>query len=179
MKLSGSTQRRATPLGLLLAGLTLAACELPPAPAGGDGGVFIAFETHFEGYQGWPSVQVDGHEQGAAHLAGSRTVYISERPPAGATEFPVGTRIVKEMNDGSSQVFAMVKRGGGYNLTGAVNWEWFELELVEGRLAIRWRGVGPPAGESYGGDPNGGCNGCHRLNQANDYVGSISLDGGS
>ena len=30
--------------------------------------------------------------------------------------------------------------------------------------------VGPPSGESYGGDPNAGCNVCHRAAPANDYV---------
>jgi hypothetical protein len=33
-----------------------------------------------------------------------------------------------------------------------------------------WRGLNAPAGESYGGDPFGGCNACHELAAANDYV---------
>ena len=61
--------------------------------------------------------------------------------------------------------FAMVKRGGGYNAQGASGWEWFELQNLtdgSGGVQIVWRGLGPPAGEVYGGDPNAGCNTCHR-----------------
>ena len=163
---------------LLIASLGLAACGGPVEPSADAGELFIAFQATFEGYQSWPSKAVDGHQQGSTHLAGPRTVYVNAMPAAGSTEFPVGTAIVKEMNDGSAQVFAMVKRGGNYNPTGALNWEWFELKSVGGTLRINWRGVGPPAGEMYGGDANGGCNGCHLSHADNDFVSSLPLDGG-
>lgn len=158
-------------------GALLAACGPGAEPGPADAGdVFVAFQSSFEGYRTWESFQVDGHVQGVSHLAGPRTVYLSARPPKGSTAFPIGTRIVKEMNDGSAQVFAMAKRGGGYNPTGAHDWEWFELKLVEAdQLRIQWRGVGPPAGEKYAGDPNGGCNGCHVGSEPNDYVSSVKL----
>ena len=89
-------------------------------------------------------------------MLGPRTHYINMVPPSGSTEFPVGTIIVEAMEGASAHTVAAVKRGGGYN--GGRNWEWFEVK--ENPVAIVWRGLGPPNGESYGGDPNG-CNTCH------------------
>jgi hypothetical protein len=57
----------------------------------------------------------------------------------------------------------MAKRGAEFNRA-APGWEWFELENLEcpdDRVKVIWRGVGPPLGENYGGDPNAGCNTCH------------------
>jgi hypothetical protein len=77
----------------------------------------------------------------------------------------VGTIIVKEIiNDDPTQndMVARVKRGGTYNARGASGWEWFELRSTsDGVAGILWRGVGPPAGESYLGNVDGGCNACH------------------
>ena len=68
------------------------------------------------------------------------------------------------------------KRGLGYNATGARNWEWFELAESPDRVLIVWRGVGPPTNDSYGGDPNGGCNACHaRCGAPTDFICSPSL----
>ena len=76
----------------------------------------------------------------------------------------MGTLIVKETaSDG--KLFARVKRGSGYNQTGAVDWEWFELAEASGAVVVRWHGFGPPAGED-----SGGCNSCHKAAPANDYV---------
>ena len=47
-------------------------------------------------------------------------------------------------------IFAAVKHGGGFNSTGAKNWEWFELAEpngVGGSVTITWRGLGPPPGD--------------------------------
>jgi hypothetical protein len=113
------------------------------------------------------------------HLTGPRTEYLNKKPAPGSSEFPIGTIIVKEIGGGdvtTRGVFAMVKRGGGYNPEGASNWEWFELANgADGSETIRWRGVGPPLGEMYGGDPLGGCNGCHAGSRANDFVQSQRL----
>jgi len=72
---------------------------------------------------------------------------------------------VKESGDGdlpSRHVFAMVKRGGGFNAEGAKEWEWFELHNeANGGVTIVWRGVGPATGDAYGGVSTGGCNTCH------------------
>jgi hypothetical protein len=110
--------------------------------------------------------QVDG---GNVHLAGARTVYLNERPPAGSSTWPVGTVVVKKMDDMAvdpatgepPQVFAMVKRSVSFNLEGAVGWEWFGLAPgPDGQPLIEWRGLGPPSTETYGAS-QATCNGCH------------------
>jgi len=140
------------------------------ADPGGDGiepGTFIAFDTSFRGFRDWeafPAASDDGIAD-SPHLTGRRTVYLNKRPPSGSTSFPVGTIIVKEiLNDDPAQndIVARVKRGGTYNAR-ATGWEWFELRpSAAGSDVIWWRGVGPPAGETYLGNVEGGCNACHR-----------------
>lgn len=146
--------------------------------SGGDGGVdagaptsFIAFSNSFANFRSWTMFHSDGPTPGTQpdDVLGPRSQYINKLPPAGATEFPVGTIIVEARESGMMSIFAAVKRGANYNAMGAVNWEWFEL--LENPVAIKWRGFGPPAGEMYGGDPNGGCNSCHAACGANnDYI---------
>lgn len=132
-----------------------AGCGTSTDPAPGD--TFLAFSSAFEGFRDWTAFHSDGPAPGTQppDILGPRTEYINELPPSGATEFPVGTIIVEAM-DGSGHIVSAVKRGGGYN--GGRNWEWFEIR--ENPIAIVWRGLGPPNGESYGGDPDG-CNTCH------------------
>lgn len=147
------------------------------APSGGT--TFVAFAAHFQGYRRWtqtpgvpdPSLSADAIS--SVHVAGPMTVYVNRPPPAGSKEFPVGTVIVKELETGAlgeRTVFAMVKRGGTFNDGGAPGWEWFELQNTCDGVQILWRGVGPPAGEKYGGDPSGGCNTCHAHGKTNDFV---------
>jgi hypothetical protein len=130
-------------------------------------GTFLAFETSFRAYHQWEPfpVETEGEIPNSPHLAGKRTAYLNQRPPSGSTSFPVGTIIVKEIvNDDPTKndVVARVKRGGTYNARGATGWEWFELRTpAEGTAGILWRGVGPPSGEGYLGNVQGGCNACH------------------
>jgi len=134
----------------------LAACGAgEPLPTGD---VFIAFSSAFEGFRSWTSFHSEGPAPGTQppEILGPRTEYLNEVPPGGALEFPIGTIIVEAIEDGSGHIVAAVKRGGDYN--GGRNWEWFEIK--EDPIAIVWRGVGPPNGETYGGDPEG-CNSCH------------------
>jgi hypothetical protein len=135
------------------------------------GPTFIAYAKDFQGFEKWPSETFDDPSPGGAtHVAGVRTIYLNQAPPPGATEFPLKTIIVKKTSDG--KMFAQVKRGGGYNLAGAKNWEWFEIgENAAGTVYIQWGATFPPPGEAYGGDPNG-CNMCHTAGNAaaNDYV---------
>lgn len=146
------------------------------APTGAA--TFVAFATHFQGYQRWSSAPgvPDPSLVGivdTVHTTGPMTVYVNRLPAAGAKEFPIGTIIVKEVTTGAlgeRTVFAMVKRGGGFNEGGATNWEWFELQNSCNGVQILWRGVGPPAGEKYGGDATGGCNTCHANGKSNDFV---------
>lgn len=159
----------------------VAGCDGSTQDDGPVGETFIAFATNFTGYQDWEETVIDtGSTPASTHLTGKRVVYINKKPPPGSTEFPVGTIIVKQLEEnpaGEIQVFAMVKRGGGYNLKGATDWEWFELQdLDDQKVKIVWHGVGPPVGEKYAGDPNGGCNVCHGGAADNDFVHTPQLD---
>jgi hypothetical protein len=151
--------------------------------AGGDGATFLPFTSDFEGYPSWKSYSVphgpgpdNVHDPDAPLVA-----YINQLPPPGATEFPVGTIIVKEVATGDEvgrTAFSMAKRGGGYNAAGAVDWEWLELtRLADDMAQIDWSGTGPMGGSAdpYAGDPEV-CNGCHVDAVGNDYVWSTPLN---
>jgi hypothetical protein len=150
---------------------------------GADGGAatptFVAHQSDFQGYKTWRSFPFDAPDpQGGVHTMGPRIEYINPVPPHGATSFPVGTVIVKDILPHGIYVgntFAMVKRGGGYNPDGARDWEWFELKNDGGNTTIVWHGSEPPPGEMYGADPTGGCNSCHSGAMANDFVKSQAL----
>lgn len=134
---------------------------------------FVPFASDFAGYTRWEKFELPGGiAQLSSHLAGDRTLYLNRRPPSGATAFAVGTLIVKTT---TMQIFAMAKRGGNYNADGAVDWEWLELEGTPEQPFIRWRGLGPPNGEAYGGVGNSGCNNCHSGAWENDFVQSPPL----
>jgi len=150
--------------------------------------VLVAQATDFSGFHSWASTPGVGPlgapdpseaTDGGIH-SGPMTTYINRKPPHGSTSFPVGTIIVKEQNDPpllQRQAFAMVKRGGGYNLAGAVNWEWVEVQNTGNAppddVAILWRGV-PLSSDPYASNPNV-CNDCHEAAQANDYVWTAGL----
>lgn len=174
--------------GLSLAALMPVAClpscsppsSAPEVAAAPDAGTFVALVSDFSGFRHWPSTPGVGPDgapppptaDGGVH-AGPLTTYIDQKPPPGSTSFPVGTIIVKEQDEpplADRQIFAMVKRGGGYNASGANGWEWFELANVDPNdVEILWRGIGPPSGQAYGGSIEV-CNNCHALAHANDYV---------
>ena len=163
-------------LGLLVLAGSTTSCD-SGAEAVDSRQPFIAFLTDFKGFHSWTSHDSESTiATGAAHTGPKRT-YINKMPESGADEFPVGTIIVKEGNLDKPeyqdhQVFAMVKRGGEFNSTGADGWEWFELLLSETGdvYSVEWRGVGPPLLGGYGSDPNSGCNECHVRSRANDFV---------
>ena len=149
-----------------------------------DGGmpptVFIALERDFTGWNTWQSFDLGDQPADTVHLGGHRTVYLNKAPPHGSTSFPVGTMLVKTVvadvdggttpDGGTSQIFAMAKRGGDFNSQGAAGWEWFELASVDQPAIFIWRGSQPPAGQGYGGVANGACNTCHSSASDNDYV---------
>jgi hypothetical protein len=163
----------------MLAALTACALGCGGTTAGDDAAptTFLAFTSTFAPFRTWTSFHSDGPADDGTFppdVLGPRTQYINAVPPPGATEFPVGTVIVEARESGSEKIFAAVKRGGGFNATGAVDWEWFEL--TDQPVTIAWRGFGPPAGEMYGGDPNGGCNACHaKCGASNDFICSPRL----
>jgi hypothetical protein len=148
----------------------VAGCGGGGASDAADAGIFLAVASDFADYQSWQSNTTESAvASGSTHVSGRRTVYINQLPPAGATEFPIGTMIVKE-TETDGKIFARAKRGGDFNKSGAKGWEWFELERGANGISVSWHGWGPPAGEKYGGDAGGGCNGCHAAAAANDYV---------
>lgn len=152
-----------------------------------DPAVFIAFARDFIEFRTWrqyvlensvspltPAPHDDGGvedtDAGTAHVTGPRTVFINKIPPPRATQFVVGTVIVKAMT-GSADLFAMVKRGGNYNAKGAVGWEWFRLSTGrDSTPVIVWRGLTPPTGDNYSGASGGTCNDCHEAARPNDFV---------
>jgi len=146
--------------------------------SGEDAGTYLAFASNFDDYRRWmhAAATAAGAPSGV-HTNGPMTVYWNNTPPHGSFEFPVGTIVVKETDPGvtPAQIFAMVKRGSGYNSSGARDWEWFELRAPDDdTVFILWRGVDPPNGETYGGDPTT-CNNCHGQAAANDFVWSTAL----
>jgi len=182
-------------LGLAWIGLTSSACldhELPPeedASGGFDedgnaGGVasFVPFARDFEAFESWMSFEVRTGEH--AGVIGTVRVYINALPPSGSREFPVGTIIVKTVEVGDKttwSIHSMVKRGGGFNAQGALDWEFYDLRFNEDEIpVILWRGADPPAGHGYETLPGlatgteAPCNSCH-LSARNDAVLSESL----
>jgi hypothetical protein len=165
--------------------LFLAACDgdAKNADAGNPAPqIFVALPEDFYGFQSWEAFHFDGPQEGDAgvHISGRRDVYLKQQPPHGATAFPVGTIIVKSFPDEPTnfgpRTFAMAKRGGNYNSTGAPGWEWFELDLSNPATpATVWRGLGPPVGDIYAGTNGGTCNDCHGAAKSNDSVQSAAL----
>jgi hypothetical protein len=142
--------------------------------------VFLAFASDFAHFRTWESFDCgEGVAPGDDHLTGTRRVYFNRRPPPGSRVFPVGTIFVKESGEGalpSRHVFAMVKRGGGFNAGGAGDWEWFGLQNdPSGAVTIAWRGTGPATGDAYGSASTGGCNTCHGGAWRDDYAFSPTL----
>jgi len=150
-----------------------------PASGGGDAAApteFVAYASSFDCFQSWSSAAAVAPDDAGdgLHGIGPLRVYWNQSPPHGSTSFPVGTIVVKETEDADVTqriVFAMVKRGGGYNSGGANGWEWFSLQNnADGSVNILWRGVVAPAGETYANQAIGDCNGCHTAASANDDV---------
>ena len=176
---------RSARLLVLVAAAAPAACAARDDSTTDAGAQFVAFPSDFSAYESWESFDLGGALSDAqadpdagdggcvAHDPNApRVAFLNERPAPGASQFPVGTMLVKEIHRGQTradwQVFAMVKRGGGFNPSACTGWEWFELD-VTATPAIIWRGAAPPTGEGYaacGVD----CNGCHAGGQANDCV---------
>jgi hypothetical protein len=146
---------------------------------------FIALPKDFAGYEQWWNVAVGEGSVDSVHPGAQRRVYVNKRPEESASEFPVGTVIVKVGAGGEltgttgTEVHAMVKRGGTFNSAGAVGWEWFELKASSaGTPGIVWRGESAPSGHGYkcvttandAGVIEIDCNDCHAAARSNDYV---------
>lgn len=155
-----------------LVALVLASCATaPPEP------------PEFVGVSRWISFDRGIDPAHPDDPTGHSTVYVDRLPPHGATEFPVGTHILRVIGAGDDpalwEAHGMVKVGGDFNAGGAVGWEFYGLDLTRdgtGELvtSTRWHGVGPPDGDGYAqpGDagPVLGCNHCHGAATWNDSV---------
>lgn len=178
--------------------LVVAACSSAAAPAAsscpagggapeeGDGAPlteFIAYESSFDCFHSWSNTAPATSDNDAGdglHGVGPLQVYWNQSPPHGSTSFPVGTIIVKETEEADVTkriVFAMVKRGGGFNAPpGANGWEWFSLQNnSDGSVQILWQGLVAPPGQTYADQAIGDCNGCHTLTASNDDVWDSAL----
>jgi hypothetical protein len=156
---------------------------------GGDNECFYASASDFENYTSWQHYHLDASfEANNVHASGPRDVYINQCPPPGATEFPVGTIILKVINAPGQtvpSVFAQVKHGCGYNANGAPGWEWFDLVTAANGLPagdpveIVWSGTQAPP-NSYGATgiaAQNQCNDCHStMGDGNDSIITSALD---
>jgi hypothetical protein len=131
--------------------------ELPPGDAadgGASGGAstFIAQQSDFADFEEWLPFETDVEGEHGG-VVGTITEYLKSLPDAGSDTFPVGTMIVKTVDPKQGEapaVHAMVKRGGAFNRSGALGWEYFELKVSStGTPIIVWRGAQPPTGERY------------------------------
>jgi hypothetical protein len=157
---------------LALMMVTVAACSNDDDPVEPQPQEFIATDADFANYQSWaePVEPISGKDPaglvGDAHGADdenmTRHVFINDNTVSrdGNGNFPVGTRLVKEVRlaDGSvAMVTAMVKRGGDFNSANR-NWEWLMLSS-DGKVMDRGANL-----------MDNMCNGCHAQNANKDYV---------
>ena len=171
----------------LLVAATLAfgaGCAEPEPAAPRD--PFIALARDFEGFVEWPRFTSAGTAIPEGATPGPTFVYAREILPVGVARMPVGTMLLKTIENGPPTdwfVHAMVKRSGDFNPGGTVGWEFFELALTDDlEPVILWRGEGPPSGHGYAAagvpDPEAiplVCNDCHSAAWMTDGVLSPEL----
>lgn len=164
-----------------------------PSPGGSSGVDIVTADDPqaFACFRNWMSTpgvappgapDPSGETDGGIH-SGPLTTYINKPPPHGSTFFPIGTIIVKEQSNPAialkdRQIFAMVKRGGGYNTppgqTVPLNWEFFELQNIDAcNVNVLWSGI-PLAADPYAANPFV-CDECHEAAKSNDYVWTVGL----
>jgi hypothetical protein len=166
----------------------VSACGVQPPTKFVDGGstdddngaVFVALQKDFEGFNQWNHFDLGSDQSDGLPSTGVRDVYINKLPPHPSSSFPVGTIIVKTVGAGTPDAgptFAMAKRGGGFNSSGATDWEWFELTTAaNGQVQIMWRGTQPGTSDNYGNTNPNSCNQCHANYSTNDFVPSPQLE---
>jgi hypothetical protein len=188
IKIASLFRRLVLPCAFAVPGV--AACSGGSGSVPADAGPFIALVSDLKGFHGWQAYDAGNQVVDQIHNTDFRTVYIActkqpgfdcHAPRHGQTSFDVGTMIVKESDPhdgGPPEIFAMAKRGGGFNDAGAADWEWFTLldagTAAEDNVQIVWRGDGPPQGSTYGASHES-CNECHSLSVDNDFVASPPL----
>lgn len=167
-------RRALAALALCLAGCGDAQPSEPVEP-----GAFVAFDRDFLPYTTWPRTDL-GSLSLAGHPPGPRWVHLNRVLSQNATEYPVGTILVKvvqaEPDPTQWVLFAMVKRGGTYNASGARGWEYFVLRLSrEAVPVIVSRGLAPNlVGSLYTVGDGLGCNSCHGTEDARMFDGILT-----
>lgn len=153
----------------------LALVALLCASCGDDGaseaGAFVAFQESFARYRTWASVDL-GTRALIGHPTGRSIVFANGPIPTGCA-WPRGAILVKEIHVTDDprtwELFALVKRGGSYDLNPAAGWEFFTLGLAaDGTPVITGRGINPGT-DTYSGGMGGGCNGCHGATAAHRF----------
>ena len=136
--------------------------------------VFIALQSDFASFESWNSYQLSQAPL-SGHPDGPRVGFLNKKPPHGSITYPVGSIIVKEVQATAANgdftqwpLFAMAKRGGGYDSAAAKDWEWFLLSFTKNRIpVIVDRGLAPTSnpdgGDFYMNATGAGlrCNYCH------------------
>lgn len=162
-------------LGIYLGCLIAAGCAWAGCGEGTPTGeTFLALQSDFAPYLSWYHVDLGMSGTNSGTPNGQATGYLNHRASAGATEYPVGTILMKVVESGATQqdweLFGMAKRGGNYNPNGALDWEFFTLRLnADGVPLIVSRGSNPADSDASGhgyGDPTGSgvtCNRCHGI----------------
>jgi len=141
----------------------------------------VAFARDFAGFRMWRRYALPEHTLTEGHESSPRRfVYVDRLLPADDSPAPLGTAIVKTIEEGPPEqweIHAMVKRGDGYNAEGCVDWEFFNLELDDaGAVSIAWRGRGDDASAYTDAEGNQrSCNSCHVYGAQIDYVFSRRL----
>lgn len=164
----------------LLALVAIAGCA---GPSGAE--PYIAFDRDFSDFRTWPRIAV-GSAPLAWHDEGPRYVYRRPTPPMlsasgdaavsgdASVEYPTGTIFVKTTESGAPEtwrIFAMVKRGAGYNSEGARGWEFFELKIdPQNRVTIQARGVRLGVRYDMVNETEVTCNDCHGAARSTDSV---------
>jgi hypothetical protein len=146
----------------------VAGCEA--GNGSGNDDVYIASQSDFASYAGWEKFTL-GIAMNTGHPVGTEYGFRNQKPVNGA--YPVGSVLVKEIDitDVPQQweLFALMKRGGGYNGGGAKDWEFATLRLNEDLVPIIVsRGANPAdsdsQGHGYAGSADGTtCNRCHGI----------------
>jgi hypothetical protein len=158
---------RALPLLLFVACATE-----EPAPAVSE--PFIVLDRDLASFRDWMYFELDvtplvPHDT----IAAPRRIYVNRVPPPGNEPFPVGSILVKTVEEATYaewSVHAMVKRGGGFNAQGAVGWEFFDIHMADdGVPVISWRGIGDTT-DPCGYHDTMSCNACHGVIPSSDHV---------
>ncbi len=171
----------------LLAVVACGCTSQPAATVVTDAGAheFVAAAQDFAPFRSWRAVPL-GDEPNSADPPGPRVAFVSRAPDASARSYPIGSIIVKAIENTPSptdwDLFAMAKRGGDFDPSGAVGWEFFLLKL-DGDQSIRIVARGtiltPPVdgGMAYGSAGAIFCGGCHGApgTTATDHVLSPAL----